>query len=259
MGKSKYYNKFMTNWEPYVEKFGEFYFVKISVAQLFKEVIPKHLKIYDWVFTYINRVFRRKHKRDYPVDSEIESWSPQTYEAILNARSKNQAYGEKFNRVKSLIMSFFTSDVNEYQCDDCGKFVINKKQHSMRCPEFKKKLDELNEEEKYKKIKLFLANNYKKLNLIDGDEIAEKMKEKKAEEICKILPKTIKTYNFFKKYGQKKDEEERQNKTKIKKSASLRDDWLKFMADAKKEAEEFARRAVEEEKKIKKKSKKKSK
>lgn len=223
--KKRYGDDIETN-EPFIENIGEFIYLKISVWELFKQVIPSHLKISQWVKQYINIKLKRMKKNDYPCD-EIIKEMPEVWNYINKIRLNIPFYGEEFGKIKQIIINFFNNNINEYQCDDCKKFVINKKRHSMICPEFKKKLDE----EKEKKLKKYIIENYKKIKISTIDHILKRFEGYNSEKICENLPRVIKFFNKI-----IDEEKERLHKKPI----ILKGDktrWLKRIKEIKEEIE----------------------
>ena len=243
----KVFNEHMVKWEPYLEEFGEFFYVKISVLQLFKEVIPNELKTFDWVKKQIIHKFHKKKKTDYPDDFLLARWSPKTYDAILKARAKNTKYAEAFLKIKQIIINFFDGEANDYQCDDCRKFVINKKRHCLHCPEFKKKL----EEEGQKKLKKFIEENYKNINLLDVDQILEEFKEKNVDYICENLPRVTKFWKKIKKNKIEKTERTRANRIFKGRLAATKANWKKMIGQIKRECSLYVEKRMKSSEKIK--------
>ena len=228
------FDKYMAKWEPYLEVMGEFIYTKISVTQIFKEVIPNHLNSYKWVKEQIKKKMEKRKQKDYPTDFCVSKWNPELYNELLKARSKNPQYDKEFSRIKQMVVKFYEGEYQDFQCDVCHKFVANKKRHCLHCPEFKQKL----EEEGEKKLKKFIENNYKKINLLDVDKILEEFKGKKTDYICENLPRIIKNWKKIQKNKIEKAERSRANKVFKRKSAGTLKDWKKMIAQIKKEIDE---------------------
>ena len=245
------YGEQFANNEPFVEYIGEFLYTKISVTQLFMVVMPNKLKIYKWVKKYISLVFKRKGLKDYPTNKEIKENSPLFWEDLIKVRQTSD-YWDNYEKIRQVIFNFFHGGNEDYQCDDCNKFVLNKKRHMLRCPEFQKNLAK----DGVKKLKNFIENNYKKINLLDVDKICEFFKGKSVDEICKNLPGRIKFYKKKKKNEKNKFQQVHQTKYSQDEWEIRGAKWHAMIQELKKEADEFAKAAVEKEKKEEKKSKK---
>ena len=244
MKKREEFDEHMVNWDPYLEEVGEFFYTKISVLQLFKEVIPNKLAIYTWVKNYITKKLHKMKKTDYPDDFSLAKWSPKTYDAIVLARGKNPTYSDDFLHIKQIIINYFNTECGDYQCDDCHKFVINKKRHCMYCPEFRKKL----EEEGEKKLKLYIIKNYKKIKFTEVDKILEELNGKNATYICQNLPRIIK---YWHKIQKERRERARANREFVRRPGKTLKDWKKLLSQLKREATLAAKKVMKPSEKLK--------
>ena len=244
MAKREEFDEYMVNWDPYLEEVGEFFYTKISVLQLFKEVIPNKLKIYTWVKNYITKKLHSMKRTDYPDDFSLGKWSPKTYNAVILARGKNPTYSDDFLRIKQIIINYFNNECGDYQCDDCHKFVINKKRHCMYCPKFKEKL----EEEGEKKLKLYIIKNYKKIKFTEVDKILEELNGKNADYICQNLPRIIK---YWQKIQKERRERARANREFVRRPGKTLKDWKKLLSQLKREATLAAKKVMKPSEKLK--------
>ena len=188
-----------------LEILGDLEFTKISIIQLFKEVVPNSLKKYNKIKNYIIKRLDKLNKKDYPEDEKIKD-NNYLWEEILKKRSKHNFYGDNFNKIKQMIKNFFNNEINEYQCEYCENFILNKKKHCLKCPQFIKKY----KEEGDKIIIKFIRENYKIINPLNEQKIFEKIKEKDIHWVCHNLPIIIKPIKKIEK------KEEKINNFKIK-------------------------------------------
>ena len=180
---------------PIIEYEADFKYPKISARQVFKQTINDN-KIKNFIINYIN-----KNYDDYPTDEEIKNEFPLAYDHFTRVLSYNKFYNENFNEIQNKILEYLENGGINFKCDDCGKFVLNKKRHSLHCRNF---LEKLSKEGGELKLKKYIEQNYKKINLKEVDIIVNYFKEKNPEEIAKELPNYIKRRGRFRKLFLKK-------------------------------------------------------
>ena len=189
---------------PIIEYEADFKYPKISARQVFKQTINDK-KIINFIMNYIN-----KNYDDYPTDEEIKNEFPLAYDHFTKVLSCNKFYSDNFNEIQNKILEYLENGGINFKCDDCKKFVLNKKRHSLHCRNF---LEKLNKEGGELKLKRYIEQNYKKINLEEVDIIVNYFKGKNPEEIAKELPNYIKRRrrirkSFLKKLNKKKINEE---------------------------------------------------
>ena len=184
--------------EPMVAYEADFLYPKISARQLFKQTVPDK-KIKHFIINYINKKYI-----DYPTDKQIEEEMPLAYSHYTKTLSGNGFYKKKFDELQNKILEYFKNGGETYKCEDCGKYVINKKRHCMHCKEFLKKIDE---EGGKLKLKKYIEDNYKKIKIEEVDLILKHFEKKNSEFISKNLPHYIKFQHGIRKKWLKKQKE----------------------------------------------------
>ena len=184
--------------EPMVAYEANFLYPKISARQLFKQTVPDE-KIKNFIINYINKKYV-----DYPTDKEIEEEMKLAYSHYTKTLSGNGLYKKKFDDLQSKILEYFKNGGESYKCDDCGKYVLNKKRHCMHCQEFLKKIDE---EGGKLKLKKYIEENYKKIKIEEVELILTHFEGADSKFISKMLPHYIKFSRRIRKKWLRKQKE----------------------------------------------------
>lgn len=184
--------------EPMVAYEANFLYPKISARQLFNQTVPDE-KIKKFIINYINKKYV-----DYPTDKEIEEEMKLAYSHYTRTLSGNGLYKEKFDALQSKILEYFKNGGESFKCNDCGKYIINKRRHCMHCKEFLKKIDE---EGGKLKLKKYIEENYKKIKIEEVELILTHYKGADSKFISKTLPHYIKFRHGIRKKWLKKQKE----------------------------------------------------
>ena len=184
--------------EPMVAYEANFLYPKISARQLFNQTVPDE-KIKKFIINYINKKYV-----DYPTDKEIEEEMKLAYSHYTRTLSGNGLYKEKFDALQSKILEYFKNGGESFKCNDCGKYIINKRRHCMHCKEFLKKIDE---EGGKLKLKKYLEENYKKIKIEEVELILTHFEGADSKFISKMLPHYIKFRHGIRKKWLKKQKE----------------------------------------------------
>ena len=193
------------NEEPMIAYEANFLYPKISARQLFEQTVTNK-KIKKFIINYINKKYI-----DYPTDKEIEEEMPLAYNHYTRTLSGNGFYKKKFDELQNKILEYFQDGGKNFKCEDCGKYVINKKRHCMHCKEFLKKIDE----EGTLKLKKYIEENYKKIKIEEVDLILKHFEEKNSEFISKNLPHYIKFQHRIRKKWLEKQKKKHEITEKI--------------------------------------------
>ena len=187
--------------EPMVAYEADFLYPKISARQLFKQTVPNE-KIKQFIINYINKKYI-----DCPTDKEIEEEMKLAYSHYTKTLSGNGLYNNKFNALQNKILEYFENGGESFKCNDCGKYIINKKRHCMHCKEFLKKIDE---EGGKLKLKKYIEENYKKIKIEEIDLILTHFEGADSKFISKMLPHYIKFSRGIRKKWLRKQKEKQE-------------------------------------------------
>ena len=187
--------------EPMVAYEANFLYPKISARQLFKQTVPNE-KIKKFIINYINKKYV-----DYPTDKEIEEEMKLAYSHYTKTLSGNGLYSKKFDALQNKILEYFKNGGESFKCEDCGKYIINKRRHCMHCKEFLKKIDE---EGGKLKLKKYIEENYKKIKIEEVELILTHFEGADSKFISKMLPHYIKFSRRIRKKWLKKQKEKQE-------------------------------------------------